>query len=92
MSGRYAARNRRSVPIELPHNGTLAGSGTCCLMNSSVAAPAASKLTVGRLDLFEQTRLRVHVDHERVHRREHLVGLVDDEVGTFGDDRSDRRR
>ena len=28
MSGRYAARNRRSVPMELPHSGTLAGSGT----------------------------------------------------------------
>ena len=28
----------------------------------------------------------MHVDDERVHRGERFVGLVDDEVGPFGDD------
>ena len=39
-----------------------------------------------RLDLVEQAGLGVHVDHERVHTRQHVVGLVDHEIGPFGDD------
>ena len=38
-------------------------------------------------DRLEQTGTRVHLDDHRVHRDEELVGLVDHEIGTLGDDR-----
>jgi hypothetical protein len=39
-----------------------------------------------RPDQGEESRASVHVDDERIHRRQHLVGLVHDEVGPLGDD------
>ena len=74
------------MPIELPHNGTVRGSGTCWRMNSSVAAPASASDAGRRADQVEQPRPGVHVDHERIHLHQHVVGLMDHDVGPFGDD------
>ena len=55
-------------------------------MKSSVAAPASSIVIVEARIAVEQPGLRVHLDDDRIHRREHLVVGVDDEVGALGDD------
>ena len=41
----YSSRKRRSVPMELPHRGTLRASGMWDLMKSSVATSASRTLT-----------------------------------------------
>ena len=35
---------------------------------------------------FEQPRAGVHLDDEGIHAGQHLVGLMDDQIGSFGDD------
>jgi hypothetical protein len=37
-------------------------------------------------DQTDQSRPRVHLDHDRVHPGEHIVVLVDHEIRTLGDD------
>jgi hypothetical protein len=46
MSGKYFAKNRRSVPMEFPHKGTDLAFGTCCLMKERVAVPASSSVVL----------------------------------------------
>ena len=54
--------------------------------------PGVGEGDVRGSDGFEQAGAVVHLDDERVHAGEHLVGLVDDEVGPLGDDGPARRR
>ena len=80
------------MPIELPHSGTLRASGTCVLMNANVSAPARLEGHRRRPDRVEQPALGVHVDDDRLHQRERLLGLVHDQVGSLGNDVQTRRR
>ncbi len=42
----WAARKRRSVPMELPHSGMLLASRMCSIRNAIVCARASSSVTV----------------------------------------------
>ena len=86
MSGRYAARKRRSVPMELPHSGTAPAPGSVLASGTPALPPASSSEIVDASIAASRPAPGVHVAHDVVHARERLGRLVHDEVGTFGHD------
>ena len=80
------------MPMLLPHSGAIAGVGHVLLRRTRARrASASATSTVGRFDLGEQPRLRVHLADEVVHARERVGVGVDDEVDAVVE-RVERRR
>ena len=86
MSGRYAARKRRSVPMLLPHSGTSAGAGQVLDQERHRLLSGVLERDRRRLDRGQETTAGVHVSHDVVHAGERLGRLVDHEVGALRHD------
>ncbi len=74
------------MPIELPHSGTVRGSGTWALMKSSVAAPASSIVVAeARIAVSSPDFVCISTTTGSIAGEDVVVGM-DDEIGALGDD------